>query len=312
MSVPENLDLSKLVLHPDIIKQISDQVYEKQTTERKRKRPLPSDEPDDTICDDELKKDVTTIASEVVASAVVSFDEKINQVLAAINNTNTSLKSLDQRLVNNTNKLENLSHEINDLRQHNKKELTEIKNQVRTQAEDLRQAKNQIAGLSEEILSLQNDRLETKRALIDQSARSRRNNLIFYGIEKEENKKCEDLVLNFIKNKLKMENIKSSDIQRAHPLRKSEPGKPAPIITYFHEYKVKEDVRAKRFGLERPFGMAQDLPPEICAARRALNPKLEAAKKANKKAWIIYPCRLVIDNVITESIDVAKFSVQTR
>ena len=303
----KQLDLSKLVINPDFIKLISDQVSETQSTERKRRRPLSSGEPTDTICDDEFSQEVRKIANEAVTNAVVSFEEKINQVLTAVNNTNTHIQTLDQKLITNTNKLENLSHEINTLRQDNKQELTEIKKDIKAHSEDLQQAKTQISSLANEIKSLQNDKLDMKRTLIDLSARSRRNNLIFFGIQKDGEKKSEELILDFIKNKLKIDEIQSTDIQRAHPLKKDVAGKPAPLIAYFKDFKMKEKVREKRFDVDKPFGIAQDLPPEIRAARKALSPKVEAAKRNGKKAWIIYPCKLVVDNVVTESLDVAKF-----
>ena len=107
MSAAEKeLDLSKLVLNPDFIKLISEQVSETQSSERKRRRPLSSGEPTETICDDDFCQEVSKIANEAVTNAVVAFEDKINQVLVAVTNTNTHLQTLDQKLITNRNKLE--------------------------------------------------------------------------------------------------------------------------------------------------------------------------------------------------------------
>ena len=86
--------------------------------------------------------------------------------------------------------------------------------------------------------------------------------------------------------------------------------KPRPIIVCFSEYKEKEHVRSKRFDLQKPFGISEDLPIEIREARKHLQSKLETEKRNGKKAAIIYPCRLISDGQIIESIDVAEFSLK--
>ena len=78
----------------------------------------------------------------------------------------------------------------------------------------------------------------------------------------------------------------------------------------FSDYKERELIRSKRFDLAKPFGIAEDLPNEIRLARKSLHGKLDAAKKQNKKASIIYPAKLLVEGKIVESVDPAEFSLK--
>ena len=52
----------------------------------------------------------------------------------------------------------------------------------------------------------------------------------------------------------------------------------------------------------RGINVADDLHPEVRAARKLLVPELKQAKEQGKQAWIAFPSRLIIDNVEVKAI----------
>ena len=145
--------------------------------------------------------------------------------------------------------------------------------------------------------------------------RSRRNNLLFFGISESKDEDVEEKVLSFFKDNLHIEgDRKSFGIQRAHRLgapRRDNIGqhaaRPRPIIVCFSDFKMKENIRSKRYSLTAPFGIANDLPLAVRNAQKSLIPQLKEVKKTNERAAIIYPARIVSHGKILGEADVAKF-----
>ena len=130
--------------------------------EEKRRRPLPSDESDDTKGDEGFEQDVRDIANEAVSTAFKSFEERITHMLTLANEVNkekqnemdeirTHLKtiaqgfdSLNKKVDTNTKTLENLKIDLNVIRQDNKQDLNGIKQKLDTQTKDIQSTKEQI------------------------------------------------------------------------------------------------------------------------------------------------------------------------
>ena len=188
---------------------------------------------------------------------------------------------------------------------------------METKTTEIKAARTELNNLRMETDVLKAERKQNIRRMVDQEARSRRNNLIFHGIPETEEENCEDKLIQFVKEKLKVE-ISPTAVQRAHRLGKPRSRNnignlaftPRPMIVLFSDFKQKEMIRKQRFELQRPFGISEDLPIEIRRARKSLENVIKDLKSQGKKVAIIYPCRLLINGQIdkTTHVDIAEFS----
>ena len=172
---------------------------------------------------------------------------------------------------------------------------------------------NKNTSLSESRLKL----LEYKS--IDSEVRSRRNNLIFRGIEEARDQgieNCIDLVTSVIWDKLDMgTNI---CIQRAHRLGRpifrgfrnipgqstGNPPKPRPIIVCFRDYQDIENILSQAYKLKgTSLSIHKDYPKEIVNARSQLWPKFKAEKLRNPRAKVSigFPAKLTINGKVIEN-----------
>ena len=138
---------------------------------------------------------------------------------------------------------------------------------------------------------------------IDQEARSRRNNLIFWGIPEaiSADENCETVVKEFLKTNLQV-NTESFIIQRAHRNGRFSRGKTRSIIVNFLDYKTTELIMSKVNVLKGTGkGVSRDFPAEIMAARKRLYPKLKELKATHgKDASLRYPAKLVVKGTTVE------------
>ena len=151
---------------------------------------------------------------------------------------------------------------------------------VNSQTEELGEIKKQVQGLKSDISQLQVEKIKLQYKQIDQEGRSRRDNLIFYGVSEERDENVSDKICSFLKEKMEISDG-STIIDRAHCLGKPKTGtylgkdKPRQIIVKFFRFKEKERVCAKRFDLALPYSVSEDLPVEICEARKSLFPSFK-------------------------------------
>ena len=83
---------------------------------------------------------------------------------------------------------------------------------------------------------------------------------------------------------------------------------PRPIIASFCDFKQREVIRGKRFDLARPYGISEDLPKEIRNARKSLDGEIKELRNQNKKVRILFPCRLLVNDVLVKSVDIVDFA----
>ena len=142
---------------------------------------------------------------------------------------------------------------------------------------------------------------------IDLEARSRRNNIIFWGITEKSEIDCKTLILNFIEDELDLD-TSNVYIERAHRLgsltsdtNRSRYDPKRPIIVRLRDYDATELILDRAYKLKNtPFGIDRDYPREIADARKRLY-KSESAKSARinrQKIQIKYPARLYIDGKV--------------
>lgn len=151
---------------------------------------------------------------------------------------------------------------------------------------------------------------------IDLEARSRRNNLIFRGLnELVGETDCEPIIYKFLAEHLLLD-IDNICIQRAHRLGNPNPPQrrwaaalvkrrgPRPIIVCFRDYKVIELIMSKAKMLKgKEYGINRDYPNEIISARSKLWADYKSAKDLYKgsgnKVSIGFPAKLIINGKVT-------------
>ena len=159
------------------------------------------------------------------------------------------------------------------------------------------------------IKKTQNKLKEVDEKVIDQGARSRRENIIFHGITEgpnEDSETCKKKVYAFIKEKCKLPDNMVIDV--AHRLgapRRDAADKPRPMIAKFLNRGDRDTVMRTKNDLPKEFGITADFPREIRIGRSKLIPRMIQAKNDGHRAFIAYPCRLFIDGKEVERIDPA-------
>ena len=138
---------------------------------------------------------------------------------------------------------------------------------------------------------------------IDIEARSRRNNLIFWGLIENRNENCFALIRQFIKNELDLDADKMY-LARAHrlgPVKKFVGLRKRPLIVNFRDYCDIQSIMANAHLLRgTPFSVDYDHPKEIGAARKLLWDEIKSIKrlKPSAKCQIVYPAKLLVDGKV--------------
>ena len=118
-------------------------------------------------------------------------------------------------------------------------------------------------------------------------AYSRRENLKFAGIPKNEGESQEDtrrILVEFLSNQLGFYHPEEIEFQRLHRIGKKG-DRPGMIIARFLRYADRERVMKNAFKLkETDFKIFEDLPKELFSLRKKYLPAFYEAKKAGKKA----------------------------
>ncbi|XP_052814092.1 uncharacterized protein LOC128241166 [Mya arenaria] len=122
-----------------------------------------------------------------------------------------------------------------------------------------------------------------------------RSNLIFGNIQEsptgEIPENCEEIVKNFIREKLKIASnlVEKLSFERVHRMGQREAGRNRKIVAKFSLYKERELVRREWKVLNGTgYFIHEQFPKEVIEKRKMLVPKLIEAKKEGKRAWISF------------------------
>ena len=153
---------------------------------------------------------------------------------------------------------------------------------------------------------------------IDIESRSRRNNIVFWGITENMRIECKQLIQNFMRDELVLDPSEMY-IERAHRLgslnsdvyrNKTDPKRP--IIVRFRDYIDTERVLEQGYRLKGSnFGIDRDYPKEIASARKELYSCNEAkeARRRNLRVQIKFPAKLYIEGRIVRDMFPGWFDV---
>jgi hypothetical protein len=142
---------------------------------------------------------------------------------------------------------------------------------------------------------------------LDLEARSRRNNLIFWGLTERMRYSDRDLINRFLASELGLHLTNNyNPIQRAHrlgPDKKVNYDQKRPIIVNFMHYEDTETILRSAYKLRGTnFMIDRDYPKEIVEARKKMYDSQAAreGREAGKRVEIKYPARLYINNVFED------------
>ncbi|XP_060561123.1 putative uncharacterized protein DDB_G0267716 [Ruditapes philippinarum] len=167
----------------------------------------------------------------------------------------------------------------------------------------------------ERCLAVQNKKLKMlSYKSLDIEARSRRNNLIFWGLSENNSISSAELISNFLRDELDLNPPTENPnvIERAHRLgsprnqkyrNMSDPKRP--LIVKFKDYIDTEIVLNNAYKLKgTPFSIDRDYPHEIVEARKELYSTTEAreARSRREKIVIKYPAKLYINNKLVHDM----------
>lgn len=152
---------------------------------------------------------------------------------------------------------------------------------------------------------------------IDLEARSRRNNLVVWGVVERQNENCFQVVRQLIESNLGLEadNMYLARAHRLGPWRNDVRANKRPIIVNFRDYCDLELVLSKAFMLKNTqYSLDRDLPKEISEARKRLWPTFKSMKSDNPRAKvkILYPAKLVCDKTVIQDEFPDWYSVLAR
>ena len=165
------------------------------------------------------------------------------------------LQKLTTEMAMNTTKIREDISKLNDRMLHVEQELSQMKSKIETHEEWIDHMSDRTHELCRRV-----DELE--KALEDQEVRSRRDNVILYGIPESEHEAAEKSEEKFREtvNSVLDDPLRESDVVRAHRIGKREEGKTRPLIARLAISTLKHSILQKRKELkERRIGVSADL-----------------------------------------------------
>ena len=184
-----------------------------------------------------------------------------------------------------------------DALQKVERKVDSVEEQLRKRTEEVNMVKTEVRVVKREI-SVWEKRVEKlEDMVIDQQARSRRNNLMFYGIEEKGGKEdCKKLVRELIVDKCGVSGaVRLERVHRVPPGERPAGTRSRPIVCKFLDFNEKMDVKKNARQLPRDIRVADDLPKEIRDAQKLLMPELKKAREEGKDAFVAFPARLIVN-----------------
>ena len=226
-----------------------------------------------------------------VAAAMSNMQEKMTEIMiGVVNKISTEME------VRFNDKIKTFQKQDDHIRTMEKEvyDQTEVMKRVVERANSVESALNE-SSEREKVL---------KRRVILTEANERKDNLMFFGIPEDEEKTCEETLGLFMKEKM---DIKTPCfLHNSKRIGNKKDGVPRPIVTTFIDKKQRLVVWGNRFVVNKPFGVSEDLPPEIRKARTALVPQMKQLKLQGKRAFIAFPAILISDTIVIKRIDISE------
>ena len=138
--------------------------------------------------------------------------------------------------------------------------------------------------------------------LLDVEARSRRRNLIFYGIHEsqwESPDQCDQTLRRFLTSKLGVPEPYRIELSRVRRIGRKMDNRTRPIIVSFVNDQIKSGILNHGYMLRNTnFGITQDYPEAIRRARKQLLPDFRHFRSRGRRAMIRYPAKLIVEGKV--------------
>ena len=205
------------------------------------------------------------------------------------------LVGMGGEMVNVNSNIANLKTEMSEMKVTHEKNMKDgfsaMTEQLSTMQSNVTDIMTQFQETKEKVTALEteNDKLKLENAILldrmdDLENRSRRNNVVFYGIKKEEGENCETVLKTICREKLKID--RDIEFDRAHRTGKSAD---APIVARCTFYKDRESIlKSKRSLFGSEIFVGEDFSKRTRQVRKALNGFKKDLKKNGKKVAMVY------------------------
>ena len=237
---------------------------------------------------------------------VSEVQKTVSEIRDKVNRHDVILEGLEKKVVTNAREIESINEKVTKTNQS----VEEVKKSVDNWKDKLEASVVEVKGVAAEVRRIDERMMALESRVIDQEARSRRNNLLFFGVAEKEGENCTK-VINDIINKLNV-GCRKNPTQRAHRLgpekRRNDVGRgrdqPRPIIVNFLDFQDRQAVRFARKHLTAPINVGEDFPLEVRNARKSLQPELRELWNRGKRATIAYPARLIVDGNMVKEVSI--------
>lgn len=219
-----------------------------------------------------------------------------------------SLLDLTSRMETNFRRVDSKCDEVKDEMQQLRQEYSELKDEVKDLREEVSQLKERNDFLERTNVDLHEACNSLSRKTDDLENRSKRNNLIFFGLgrsDNETNEDCENILQDLFTDTLEL--AEDVELDRAHRLNSD---KNSPIIARCVKYKQKQMVLKARGKLKgSDVFVSEDFSKRVRDVRKRLTPHLKTCKREGKQATIVYDYLLVDGRryVVNENDDLVAF-----
>lgn len=212
--------------------------------------------------------------NEDMLKELLEGQKKLTSVVECVQESQVKIERRISGLVDRIDSLEQKLNELNSLS-------TEVKNMKLSTSK----LEKQVSTLIDKVDDLEN--------------RSRRNNLIIYGLEEPFEEKYEDLKAkvqdDIFQQKLE---ITVTGIERCHRLGKKTNDKPRPVIIKFLDYREKTNVLSSAFKLKgSTLSLSEDFSKQVRETRRQLWKSSEEERLRGCKTRLVYD-KLKVDDVL--------------
>ena len=192
-------------------------------------------------------------------------------------------QKIDSQHDESMKRFDNLQGEVREM----KDTFTKLNEDVDTLRDEVRILQEQNFALAQENEYLRNGQKNLFLKVDDLECRSKRNNLIFHGVERsdsETSKDCEDKIQKILTEKL---GLKEVAFDRAH---RTSDKKDAPIVARCVYYKEKTDIMKakKKLPANDPVSINEDFSERVRLIRKTLIPFMKNAIKEKKKVFMVY------------------------
>ena len=233
---------------------------------------------------------------------------RLNEVKTEVKELKDFLKKIDNKL----NGLDEIKIELSNVVKTVDriwKKIDEVDNRCDRVEEKVDELDRKYAQLQETVMEQKREldsSYEAFRALEDRSidleARSRRNNLVFYGLKEEGDEDCRKVIERLLNVQCGMK--KPVVMERVHRTggRPKQPGSTRPMIVKFLDYNDKMKVKALRDRLPNSVYVKDDLPWAVREAQKSLIDECKKARQQDRDAFIAFPARLIVDGQEVDAI----------